>query len=291
MTGFARVDGQHELCSWSWEIKSVNSKGLDIRCRLANGFEALDVIVRDQLSKTLKRGNLTVNLSVDWQKATGGYQVNADLVDLAIAAIPGIENRLPNPGATSAADILALRGVIEIVDQEVSDADHKSVTRLILSDVETVIAALDEMRKAEGMRLATVLSEQLDQIGLLSRAAKANAASQPQSIRTRLEKQIEEILGGATKLPDERMVQEVALLVTKADIREEIDRLVAHEQAARGYLSSKEAVGRKLDFLCQEFNREANTLCSKAPDVELTQIGLDLKTHIERFREQIQNIE
>lgn len=291
MTGFARVDGQHELCSWSWEIKSVNSKGLDIRCRLANGFEALDVIVRDQLSKTLKRGNLTVNLSVDWQKATGGYQVNADLVDLAIAAIPGIENRLPNAGATSAADILALRGVIEIVDQEVSDADHKSVTRLILSDVETVIAALDEMRKAEGMRLATVLSEQLDQIGLLSRDAKANAASQPQSIRTRLEKQIEEILGGATKLPDERMVQEVALLVTKADIREEIDRLVAHEQAARGYLSSKEAVGRKLDFLCQEFNREANTLCSKAPDVELTQIGLDLKTHIERFREQIQNIE
>ena len=291
MTGFARIDGQHELCAWSWEIKSVNSKGLDIRCRLASGFERLDAVVRERLAKTLKRGNLTVNLTVEWQKSSGGYQINRDIVELAIAAIPDIEGRLSTPTPSSAAEILALRGVIELVDQEITESDHKHITGLILDDVDNAISSLDEMRKDEGGRLAIVLSDQLDQIALLSSQAKENAASQPKSIRMRLETQIEEILGGTTNLPDERMAQEVALLVTKADIREEIDRLVAHEQAARGYLNAMGGVGRKLDFLCQEFNREANTLCSKSPDVELTKIGLDLKTQIERFREQIQNIE
>ncbi len=291
MTGFARVEGQHELCSWSWEIKSVNAKGLDVRCRLPNGFEAMEAVVRDRLSKTLKRGNVTVNLAVEWQQISGGYQLNTDIMKLALAEIPNIEKQLPAAAPTSAADILALRGVIEIIDQELSETEREDVNIRVLEDLDQAVLALDTMRASEGSQLTAVLTEQLDHIGELSLKAKANAAGQPAAIRARLENQINDILGRASNLPEDRMVQEIALLVTKADIREEIDRLVAHEQAARGYLGSDGAVGRKLDFLCQEFNREANTLCSKSSDVALTQIGLDLKTHIERFREQIQNIE
>lgn len=291
MTGFARIEGSDLLCAWSWEIKSVNAKGLDIRCRLAGGFEDMDAAVRKQISKLLKRGNVTVNLTLEWQQSTAGFQVNQDILNLAITSIPTIEAQLPNAAPTSAAEILALRGVIEAVEQNLSDADKNEVKALILADFDKAVKALDLMRIQEGERLTAVLTDQLSEIARLSEAAKANAACRPDAIRERLQEQIKEILNGESELPEDRMAQEVALLVSKADIREEIDRLVAHEQAARRYLETGGSVGRKLDFLCQEFNREANTLCSKSSDVALTQIGLDLKSFIERFREQIQNIE
>ncbi|NQV98078.1 MAG: YicC family protein [Rhodospirillales bacterium] len=291
MTGFARIDGSHALCSWSWEIKSVNAKGLDVRCRLPSGMESLDVTVRDQISKTLKRGNVTANLTLDWQQSGGGFRVNQDILDLAITAIPQIEAKIPHAAPSRASDILGLRGVIEAVEQEITDAQRDEVSTQVLACFGQALESLDAMRRQEGERLSSVLAAQLDQIKALSAAAKTNAASQPEAIRERLQNQIREILNGSADIAEERMAQEVALLVTKADIREEIDRLVAHEQAARSYLGADGSVGRKLDFLCQEFNREANTLCSKATDVALTNIGLDLKTYIERFREQIQNIE
>ncbi len=291
MTGFARMDGQNDLCAWSWEIKSVNSKGLDVRCRYASGFEDLDVLVRERISKTLKRGNVTVGLTVDWQKTTGGVQINNDVLNVVLAALPEIEGRLPNAAPSCAADVMALRGVLEPVEQDVTEEQRMVLVKALLADFDRAVKALDEMRKNEGERLSVVLAEQLAQIADLAEMAKSNAASRPQAIRERLQMQLNEILGDASELTEERMAQEVAVLVTKADIREEIDRLVAHEAAARGYLKDSGAVGRKLDFLCQEFNREANTLCSKSTDVGLTQIGLDLKSFIERFREQIQNIE
>lgn len=291
MTGFARVDGNHPLCAWSWEIRSVNSKGLDIRCRLSGGFEDMDALVRNRISNVLKRGNVTVNLALDWQKSAGGFQVNQDILDLAMSSIPMIEAKLPNAGPTSAADILALRGVIEAVEEEITDDDKNQIKALVLTDFDEAVNSLDHMRGQEGVRLCAVLTDQLDEISDLTGAAKACAASQPDAIRERLEGQIKDTLNGNSEIHEDRIVQEVALLVTKADIREEIDRLVAHEQAARRYMATGGPVGRKLDFLCQEFNREANTLCSKSSDVALTQIGLDLKTYIERFREQIQNIE
>ncbi len=234
---------------------------------------------------------MTVNLTVDWLQVSGGYQINPDLVDLAIAAVPEIEARLVSPAPTRAADILALRGVVELVEQKLTDAQRDRMKALMVSDLNQGIEALDKMRSEEGQRLSSVLTDQLDQIAKLSGLAKSNSACQPQAIRSRLQNQISEILDGLGNFPEDRMAQEVALLVTKADIREEIDRLIAHEQAARSYLVANGAIGRKLDFLCQEFNREANTLCSKSSDVSLTQIGLDLKTYVERFREQIQNIE
>lgn len=291
MTGFARVDGQNDLCAWSWEIKSVNAKGLDIRCRYPSGFEDLDVLVRDRISKILKRGNVTIGLTLDWLQSSGGVQVNSDVVDLILSVLPGIEARMPNAGPSSAADVLALRGVIEAVEQDVTEQQRADLIKALLADLEQAVSSLDKMRANEGERLSVVLTEQLAEIANLAQQAKANAASRPEAIRDRMQSQLNDILGESSELTEDRMAQEVALLVTKADIREEIDRLIAHEQAAKGYLNGGGAVGRKLDFLCQEFNREANTLCSKSTDVGLTQIGLDLKSFIERFREQIQNIE
>jgi len=210
---------------------------------------------------------------------------------LVISSIPELEARIPNPSPTSAADVLAVRGVIETFEQEVTDQNETEIQNLILADFDQAIEALKEMRAEEGDRLTNVLAEQLDAISDLTARAKQNASTQPEAIQTRLQTQLRDALNGITEISEDRMAQEIALLVTKADIREEIDRLISHEQAAQDYLKSHESVGRKLDFLCQEFNREANTLCSKSSDVGLTKIGLDLKSYIERFREQIQNIE
>ena len=291
MTGFARVNGQNEKCSWLWELKSVNSKGLDIRLRVPTSFHGLELCVREQTAKALTRGNVTVSLTVEWAQASGAFQLNQDILDLVISSIPELEARIPNPSPTSAADVLALRGVIETFEQEVTDQNEIEIQNLILADFDQAIEALKEMRAEEGARLTSVLAEQLDAISDLTARAKQNASTQPEAIQTRLQTQLRDALNGITEIPEDRMAQEIALLVTKADIREEIDRLISHEQAAQDYLKSHESVGRKLDFLCQEFNREANTLCSKSADVGLTKIGLDLKSYIERFREQIQNIE
>ena len=291
MTGFARVNGQNEQCSWLWELKSVNSKGLDIRLRVPTSFHGLELCVREQTAKALTRGNVTISLTVEWAQASGAFQLNQDILDLVISSIPELEARIPNPSPTSAADVLALRGVIETFEQEVTDQNEIEIQNLILADFDQAIEALKEMRAEEGARLTTVLAEQLDAISDLTARAKQNASTQPEAIQTRLQTQLRDALNGIMEISEDRMAQEIALLVTKADIREEIDRLISHEQAAQDYLKSHESVGRKLDFLCQEFNREANTLCSKSADVGLTKIGLDLKSYIERFREQIQNIE
>lgn len=291
MTGFARVNGQHEQCSWSWELKSVNSKGLDIRLRVPTSFDGLEQSVRERTGKVLTRGNVTIGLTVEWAQSSGAFQLNQEILDLVISSIPEIEALIPNPSPTSAADVLALRGVIETFEHEVTDQQKAEIQNLILADFGQAIEALREMRAEEGARLTTVLAEQLDAISDLTTRAKQNASTQPEAIQARLQSQLSDALNGTTEISEDRMAQEIALLVTKADIREEIDRLISHEQAAHDYLKSPDAVGRKLDFLCQEFNREANTLCSKSADVELTKIGLDLKSYIERFREQIQNIE
>lgn len=291
MTGFARVEGQHVRCTWTWEIKSVNAKGLDIRCRLASGFEDLDNEVRKQVSSVVKRGNITANLNLEWQTADSAFQINTKVLDLILDTIPEIENRLSQPAPVSAAGVLSLRGVIEVSEQNVSDSERAEIKAQVLRDMKAAVVALDEMRIQEGARLLPVLDGQVRDIADLTAKAVSNPSVTPGAIRARLQAQIDEILGGETELPQERLMQEVAVLVTKADIREELDRLKAHEAAASEFLKTGGPIGRKLDFLCQEFNREANTLCSKSSDVDLTQIGLDMKTHIERFREQIQNIE
>ncbi len=291
MTGFARSEGQSNGCSWTWELKSVNAKGLDVRCRVPNGFENLEKAARDRVAKTFKRGNVTVNLTFSWIKGDAGFRVNPQVLEELLATLPEIRKQLPDAAPPSVDGLLALRGVIEPVEEELSDVARSALDSEILESFEPALAALLAMRDDEGARLSEALDTRLDEIAGLSGNAEKLAALQPDAIRERLKTQVETLLADIPALSEDRLAQEAALLMTKADIREELDRLKAHEQAARELMGNSGAVGRKLDFLCQEFNREANTLCSKSQDVTLTRIGLDMKSAIEQFREQVQNIE
>ncbi len=291
MTGFARTEGQNDFCSWGWEIKSVNAKGLDVRCRLPNGFDHLESLVRGRAARCFRRGNITVNLTVSKNQTASLFQVNQQVLDGIVALVPALESKFGNLPPPNVADLLNMRGVLEPVEDSLGEDDKKALDAAVLDDLDQTLFALKQMRDDEGARLQSVLTEQLAMITRLQGEAGALAAVQPDALRQRLKEQVAEILDAAPALPEERLVQEVAVLMTKADIREELDRLKSHEDAARDLLASDGGVGRKLDFLCQEFNREANTLCSKSSDVELTRIGLDLKAVIEQFREQVQNIE
>jgi len=291
MTGFARTEGQNETSSWNWEIKSVNAKGLDVRCRLAIGFDAVEATVRERVAAIFRRGNVFVNLTSSRIQTANSFQINQQALNGMIALVPEVEGKFGSLAPPTVTDLLNLRGVLEPVEDHLSDDEKTALNEDVLEDFNRAITLLAEMRADEGARLAKVLNEQLDTIDRLCRDAAKLAAAQPDALKKRLHEQLIEILDSVPTLSEERLAQEVALLVTKADIREELDRLKSHEEASRALLMSGGAVGRKLDFLCQELNREANTLCSKSSDVELTRVGLDLKAVIEQFREQIQNIE
>ncbi len=290
MTGFARSAGDDGVRSWAWEVKSVNGKGLDVRCRLPQGGEALEVGVRSQTAERFKRGNISVNLTLRRESARGQYRVNEDLLRHLLDTVTAFGTAGREPPSLDV--LMNVKGVVEPAEDEEEDEDYKRIRDgKMLTDLGTALAALFEMRAQEGSRLAVVLYAQLDEVARLTEAAAGLAENQPNAIRTRFEAQLTELLGAASALSEERLMQEVAVLATRADVREELDRLRAHLAAARQLIKEGAVVGRKLDFLCQEFTREANTLCSKAQDVEMTRIGIELKTVIEQFREQVQNIE
>ncbi|MGF1640035.1 MAG: YicC/YloC family endoribonuclease [Rhodospirillales bacterium] len=291
MTGFARAAGETTACSWAWEVRSVNGKGLDVRCRLPSGFEALEPRVRERITATLKRGNVGANLTVVWIERPGGVQVNLRALDQIIALLPEIHRRLPHCAPPRPEGLLNVRGVIEVVDEQASDEIRAAVDEAVLAGLDGALASLAAMRREEGARMAGVLADHLGRIGVLHGEAGALAAGQPAAIRARLEEQVAALLIAVPALPEERLAQEVALLATKADAREELDRLKAHLEAAHALLAGGGPVGRKLEFLCQELHREANTLCSKSADVALTRVGIDLKATIEQLREQVQNVE
>lgn len=291
MTGFAREHGDNAFCSWTWELKSVNGKARDVRCRLPSGCEGLEVPVREALAKAFGRGSFNVLLTVSWAGTLGGYRVNRDVLDQVIALVPEIQEKVPSATPPSIDGLLGLRGVIEAVESAVPEDDRESLNAELLKGLKSGVASLSAMRAEEGARMQAVLGGQLDEIERLHVAASALASTQPEAIRERLNRQVADLVDDTSALDAERLAQEAAIIMTKADIREELDRLVAHIAAARDYMAAKGPVGRKLDFLCQEFNREANTLCSKSWDKDLTGIGLDLKTVIDQFREQVQNIE
>jgi len=291
MTGFARVEGHADACAWTWEVRSVNGKGLDIRCRLPSGFEALDPPTRARVKKRFTRGNVTLNLSVSWAEARSGWQVNPDLLDQIATLLPAINEHWPGAGEPSADGLLSVRGLIEPVEEELDSEARAELDTALLAGLDTAIDALEVMRAEEGARLADVLGAQVETIEELCRRAEELADAQPAAIKARLKEQVEALMAEVPALPEERLAQEAALLMTKADIREELDRLTAHVAAVRDHLAADGAVGRKLDFLCQEFMRESNTLCAKSADVDLTRTGIDLKAVIEQFREQVQNIE
>ncbi len=292
MTGFSRAVGDDGVRTWTWEVKSVNGKGLDVRCRLPQGGDALEVGVRAQTAERFKRGNISVNLTLKRESTRGQYRVNEDLLRHLIDTISSMGAGHVRYERPSLDVLMTVKGVVEPAEDEEEDEDQKRIRDgRMLADLGTALVALFEMRAQEGARLAVVLNAQLDEVERLTEAAAGLAETQPNAIRARLAAQLSELLGAAPALSEDRLIQEVAVLATRADVREELDRLRAHLAAARQLIKEGAVVGRKLDFLCQEFTREANTLCSKAQDVDMTRIGIELKTVIEQFREQVQNIE
>ena len=292
MTGFARAEGSLDDLAWVWEVRSVNSKGLDQRFRPPPGFEALDPLVRAKVNAIFKRGSVSVNLSTRRETGGGAYRINDDFLAQVTARMARLKEEVPDARPPSLDGILGLRGVIEPVDEMMAEDDFEAISKAMMADLGKALKGLAAMRDEEGARLLAVLSAQIDQVAELTARAGQVAGAQPDAIRQRLNDQIQRLVADNAAMPEERLAQEAAMLMTKADIREELDRLTAHTQAARELLAKSEGpVGRRLDFLCQEFNREANTLCSKSPDTDLTTLGLDLKTVIDQLREQVQNIE
>jgi uncharacterized protein (TIGR00255 family) len=290
MTGYARASSALEGLHWQWEIKSVNGKGLDVRCRVPPGFETLDLPVREIAQKNLKRGNIQISLSCD----RGGVEQQLAVNEAALEQVVILSERLRERLGGAPPQIEALLGLRGIMDVAVPLQDEAQTVRrdqAMLKSAEEAFQALTIMRKAEGARLATVLSLHLNRIEKLVAAARDNPARSVEAIRIRLAEQVARLMEASVSFDQDRLYQEAVLLATRADIAEEIDRLNAHIEAARKLLLSSEPAGRQLDFLSQEFNREANTLCSKSSDRTLTAVGLELKTVIDQMREQVQNIE
>ncbi|MFN3076265.1 MAG: YicC/YloC family endoribonuclease [Alphaproteobacteria bacterium] len=298
MTAFARVQGgagESSGPSWVWEVRSVNAKGLDFRVRLPSGFERLEISTRDRVSRRFKRGSLSLTLNLVQAEERPSVRVNEGLLGHLVEISRLWQARFPDALAPARLDgLLALKGVLEAADSSQDGRDPERFATFeagVLQSLEEVLEALALMRGEEGSRLGLVLRDQLDSIAALSEQAAAMAALRPEAMRERLRSQLALLLEASPALPEDRLVQEMALLATRTDVREELDRLHSHVEAVRQLLAEGGAVGRRLDFLCQELNREANTLCSKASSVELTRIGLDLKSVIDQFREQVQNIE
>lgn len=290
MTGFARADGAGEGYRWTWELRSVNGKGLDIRLRLPPGFEHLEAGVREHIGAGLVRGNVQATLTTQSEAGAGHIKINDAVLTEVIAAMRRIGDRIEVQPPTLDG-ILSIRGVMETVDAAADEESRAALSARILVDLDNALAALVVERVREGNAIAAVLESRLTEIERLTRAAEASPARTPEAIRTRLSEQIATLLESAPTLDPDRLHQEAVLLATRADIREELDRLDAHIAAARSLLKEDGAVGRRLDFLAQEFNREVNTLCSKSNDRGLTSIGLELKALVDQFREQIQNLE
>ncbi|CAA2157581.1 hypothetical protein MBRA_02955 [Methylobacterium brachiatum] len=286
MTGFARSAGTTGAVQWAWEVRSVNGRGLDVRIRVPAGYDGLGETARTALQKTLSRGQCQLTLTLTKPEQAARVRINESL----LASLAKAVARVPVPEGVAPATmdgLLGVRGVIEVEDE--AGAETETFARDLAEGVVRVVADLVEARRAEGRQLAEVVTAQVDRIAALTQAAEDNPARKPEAVRARLAAAIEAL--GGTNLDPDRLHQEAMLLAGKADVREELDRLHAHVASARELLAAGGAIGRRLDFLAQEFGREANTLCAKANDISLSRIGLDLKAVVEQFREQVQNIE
>jgi uncharacterized protein (TIGR00255 family) len=295
MTGYARAQGADERRRWVWEARSVNGRNLELRCRVPQGFDRLENPARTAAGARLKRGNVALSLTVTSEAKAKPLRINRAL--LAELGVLVEEVRKSTGAAAPAADgLLRVRGVIEEEDESAAESEEAlaALDAAVMRTLGEALQGLANARAGEGKALAGVLEGHVDEIEGLCRRAAERAQAQIGVVRQRFESQLGELLDRVPSLSEERFAQETALLVGKADVREELDRLTAHVAQARSLLHEARPdnpVGRKFDFLCQEFNREANTLCSKSADIELTRIGIDLKGAVERMREQVQNVE
>ncbi len=289
MTSFARSSGETNGYLWSWEIKSVNNKGLDIRGRFSNMIPEIEPLAKKALSKAIARGS--VQCFLDIQKANSNESVEIDraVLDQYLSLAAELENKV-GVEKPSLDGLLALKGVIKLSDDSLSDEQKALLQKDIMDGLDVAIDQFIKGRVAEGESMELVMRKQIDDLERLTNAARAMESSLPQNIQKRLKERLQDLLEDQS-IDADRLEQEVAFLASKADIREELDRLDSHIKSARDLMSEKAPVGRRLDFLTQEFNRETNTLCSKSSETDLTKIGLEMKALIEQFREQVQNIE
>ena len=290
MTGFARAHGAHGQWRWHWEIRSVNARGLDLRVRMPEGFDSLEQPVRGLAAERFTRGSMTATLTVDEGIGRGIVSVNEDTLTQVLAVIGALEGRVrADPPRMDG--ILSLRGVLEVQQQELSEAELAARDAAVLSSLAHALDGLLQARREEGERLGTFLTAQIATLSDLRDQAATAILAQPEQLKARLKASLAMVEAGQPGVSAERIAQEVAMLLVKADVREELDRLKAHLAQAAELLAAKGAQGRRLDFLSQELNREANTLCSKSTDIQLTRIGLEMKATIDQFREQVQNVE
>ncbi len=290
MTGFARSHGATASYAWSWEIKSVNAKGLELRLRVPSGFDAVEVAVRAKAAEMLSRGNVYATLAVTRQGIVPVVRINEPVLNALVDAIGKLRGRL-DAEKPRFDGLLGLKGVIEVEDEAESEEVKSAAETAMTASFVEALKGLSDMRRHEGRALGEILSARLNEMEALAARAEHAPGRQVDAVKKKLSDQVAQLLEASSRLDPDRLHQEAILLAAKADIREELDRLAAHIAQARKLLSGGGAVGRRLDFLAQELNRETNTLCAKSNDIELTNIGLNLKSVVEQFREQVQNLE
>jgi uncharacterized protein (TIGR00255 family) len=290
MTGFARGHGESGAYAWAWEIKSVNAKGLDLRLRLPPGWDAVEAPVRSKAGEALARGSVYATLTVERHGRTPVVRLNEDVLNAVVDTVKALAGRI-DADRPRLDGILAIKGVIEVVDAEEGEDERRTAEAAVISGFGAALTSLIEHRRREGDALSRILSARLDEIASLISRAEAAAARRPDAVKQRIADQVAALLDSSDRFDLDRLHQEAVLIAARADVREELDRLAAHVEQAQMMVTKGGAVGRRLDFLSQEFNRETNTLCAKANDLELTNIGLELKGAVEQFREQVQNLE
>jgi uncharacterized protein (TIGR00255 family) len=290
MTGFARSHGVSGAYAFEWEVRSVNAKGFDLRLRLPPGFDAVEAPARKRATELLARGTVYANLTVKRADAAPVIRVNDEVLASVMKVAADLAGKLKAQPPT-VDGILAIKGVLEVSEPDETEEARGEAEAAIFAGFGDALNGLIEMRRREGASLQAILSSRLDEIASLAKRADAAPGRQPEAIKARLAEQIATLLEASERFDPDRLHQEALMMATRADIREELDRIASHVAQARELIGKGGAVGRRLDFLAQEFNREVNTTCSKSNDVELTNIGLELKTVVEQFREQVQNLE
>jgi uncharacterized protein (TIGR00255 family) len=290
MTGFARGHGVAGAYAWNWEIKSVNAKGFDLRFRLPPGWDGVEMGARTRAAARLSRGTIYANLTIDRQGVAPTVKINDAVLNAMVLAINQLTGKI-DAAAPTLDGILSLKGVIEVTEEDERPEEHHAAELAIIAGFDQALTALVDMRNEEGAALGRLLANRLDEIAALTGRAEAAPGRKPDAIKARLAEQVATLMSANERFDSDRLYQEAIMLATKADIREELDRLVSHVAQAQKLLQEGGPIGRKLDFLAQELNRESNTLTAKANDVELTNIGLQLKSVVEQFREQVQNLE
>ena len=290
MTGFARSHGSSGPYAFEWELKSVNAKGFDLRMRLPPGWDDLEAFAKKRAAEVLSRGTVYANLNVKRAGAVSTVRINEEVLASIVKVAGELAGRI-DAVAPSIDGLLSIKGVIEVAEPESNEAEDKAAKAAAAGAFDQALLDLVEMRQREGVTLGQILSQRMEEIERLAKKAEAAPGRKPDAIRARLAEQIAALLESSDRFDPDRLNQEALLIAAKADIREELDRIASHVSQARDLISKGGPVGRRLDFLAQEFNREVNTCCSKSNDLELTNTGLEMKNVVEQFREQVQNLE